>query len=116
MADYIPGSDGAFDNWEGVFVTYVFANAVALGVDPLYVAALSTARTGWSPSGGCSPASWWARGGGGVRGSSVDPYRLPRRHTARGARRVSGRSLLDRTGLHRRASASPGGDLRPADL
>lgn len=48
MADYIPGSDGSFDTWQGVFVTYVAANATALGVDPVDVALLSSARTSWT--------------------------------------------------------------------
>ena len=48
MADYIPGSDGAFEAWEGVFVTYVVANAAALGVDAFTVTTLTTAQTSWT--------------------------------------------------------------------
>jgi len=48
MPDYIPSADAAFDTWQEVFVAYVVANAVALGVDPLVVTALSAAQTGWS--------------------------------------------------------------------
>lgn len=35
MADYIPSPDGDFDTWQQAFVTYLSANAVALGLDPL---------------------------------------------------------------------------------
>jgi hypothetical protein len=48
MADYIPGSDGSFDTWQGVFVTYVVANVAALGVDPLDAASLNSARNSWT--------------------------------------------------------------------
>ena len=48
MADYIPASDGTFDTWQGVFVTYAIANATALGLAPADVAALSVARTSWT--------------------------------------------------------------------
>jgi hypothetical protein len=32
--DYIPAADGAFDAWQDNFVTYVSANAAALGLNP----------------------------------------------------------------------------------
>ena len=35
MADYIPAGDPDFDTWQNNFVTYVVANAAALGLDPL---------------------------------------------------------------------------------
>lgn len=34
-ADYIPSEDGAFDTWQQAFVTYLSANAAALGIDPV---------------------------------------------------------------------------------
>lgn len=48
MADYIPGSDGAFDTWQDVFVAYATANVVALGIDPVDAATLVTARADWA--------------------------------------------------------------------
>ena len=50
MPDYIPGADGAFDSWQDVFVAYVVANAVAVGVDPADVTALTGVQATWTSS------------------------------------------------------------------
>jgi hypothetical protein len=49
MADYIPGTDAAFDTWQTQFATYLNANLAALGLIALDpdVTALNTARTDW---------------------------------------------------------------------
>ncbi len=49
MADYIPAGDPAFDTWQDNFVTYVSANAMALGLDPLIdIPPLAAAQTTWA--------------------------------------------------------------------
>jgi hypothetical protein len=48
MPDYIPPSDGAFDAWQDNFVTYVSANAAALGLNPgVDIPPLSSASLDW---------------------------------------------------------------------
>lgn len=47
-SDYIPGADGSFDAWQDNFVTYVSANAVALGLDPAVdIPPLTAAQGDW---------------------------------------------------------------------
>jgi len=50
MPDFIPGADGDFDSFQEVFVAYVVANAVALGIDPADATALGTAQSAWAGS------------------------------------------------------------------
>ena len=50
MPDYIPGADGDFNSFQDVFVAYVVANAVVLGVDPADATALGTAQSAWAGS------------------------------------------------------------------
>ncbi|MBI4722813.1 MAG: hypothetical protein HY769_07465 [Candidatus Stahlbacteria bacterium] len=48
--NYIPRSDSEFDTWQNNFVTYVMANATALGITTAEVNELSSARAAWNTS------------------------------------------------------------------
>ena len=50
MPHYIPQSDPGFDAWQNNFVTYVNANASALGITPAEVAELIGTRVAWNTS------------------------------------------------------------------
>ena len=47
MGDFIPPSDADFDSWLQNFVSYVAANAAALGASPAEVTALQGVQTDW---------------------------------------------------------------------
>ncbi len=59
--DYIPGADGAFNDWQKNFVSYATTNAVALGLDPLVdIPPLTAAQGSWDadyPANGTAQAA-----------------------------------------------------------
>ncbi|MBK8269116.1 MAG: hypothetical protein IPK83_12740 [Planctomycetes bacterium] len=47
-ADYIPRADGAFDEWQLNFLTYLAANAFTLGIGAADIIVLQLAQTDWT--------------------------------------------------------------------